>query len=233
MSAPSPALFYDKDGAPPKGVTESGVILVDLSKYSFNDIMADDNGSYKYEGSPAQAFYFCNNDCIKAHRADGKWIIKRRRGKKYVEETAPEGCVYILHRTYRRHKIETNFTNIACRLKLPHSNEFARYCLLINSWAAAQDEHQVFQKACHGNATRPLSMETPYMRTAPSVLNKMKDDIRAGSAPRDAYKNAIENSGGPYNSQSQSEEPRNPKQVCIEHFAFKIYHFSFLIVFKN
>ena len=149
---------------------------------------------------------------MKAHLIDGKWKVKRRNGQKYREETVANKDVYIIQRAYRRHKVETDFTNMVCTVKNAETNELSKYCLFVNDRKGGSDD-QNFQIACHGNAVLPHSLAVPLIRTKPSVLAKMKSDLKEGRKPYHIYTKAIDASGGPFQSSSQSAEPRNPKQV--------------------
>ena len=75
--------------------------------------MADDNGVFKYEGSPSKSFLYDNlqHTTTTAHLKDGRWLVKRRSGRKYFDEEVNPSDVFILTRTYRRHMVEKNFCN--------------------------------------------------------------------------------------------------------------------------
>ena len=52
------------------------MFLIDGDKYSLNDALCDDNGIYKYEGSPTNIVFYDNEECTKACQVEEKWYIK-------------------------------------------------------------------------------------------------------------------------------------------------------------
>ena len=199
--------------APPKGMVQKGMYLVDNLKHTLEDILADDNGSYSSEGSPTNSFHYDGSVCAKARLADGKWCIKQRNGKKYQDVEVPEKEVFILHRLYRQHKTEENFTNTVCRIKNVETKQFQRYCLVTYDWSKYPKEAEDFVKKCHGNAKKITAKSTPFIRTAKDTIQNMRSELQKGVRPQVAYGRCIESSGGPMRSSSMSKQPRNPKQV--------------------
>ncbi|XP_066921155.1 uncharacterized protein [Clytia hemisphaerica] len=211
-SSPDKDLFFNGSPSPPKGKT-SGIYLVDNNKYTFDDILADDNGVYTYEGSPTNHVYFENGYCYTAHKNENEngYFIKRRTGKRYVDEFVNRDNVYVLYRTYRRHTFYKGFTNVVCRIKNVDGVSL-RYCLVIYEWESGEEESN-FTVPCHGNAKTEIMKETPFLRTEKRIINTMKDNLKNGERPQDIYINNIESSGGPMNGTSVSSFPRNMKQI--------------------
>lgn len=175
--------------------------------------MADDNGVFKYEGSPSNNLHYDNLQCTTttAHLKEGKWFVKRRSGRKYVDEEVNPSKVFILTRTYKRHVVEKDFCNTICRIKNAASGKYQKYCLVINEWTGPQKSTLTMK--CHGNAKTDNAKATPFMRTERNVLKEMNAGIKNGGRIQEVYHSAIESSGGPLKCTSQSKQPRNPKQV--------------------
>ena len=126
---------------------------------------------------------------------EGKWFLKRRLGRKYIDEEVNPSEVFILTRTYRRHVVEKDFCNTICRIKNVASGKYQMYCLVINEWTGPQKSSPTMK--CHGNAKTDNTKATPYMRTERSVVKEMKASIENGGQIQEVYHTAIESSGGP------------------------------------
>lgn len=211
LSPSDPAYYYNGKTDPPKGDPKSGVFIVDTSNHSFGDVTADDNGAYINEGSPSNTLYFNGFEASKVHFIEGSWIRKERTGNKYVEVKVSSEDVYILTRTYRRHKANKQFTSIICRVKSAFTNSYGKYLLEINK--LDENTTDEFSLPCHGNSKSKNKKATPYMRTSPTTLNLIKNDITKGSSPQATYDIAIKEAGGPMQCSSQSMEPRDIRQV--------------------
>ena len=66
---------------------------------------------------------------------------------------------------------------------------------------------------CHGNANQLGSTEKSYIRTSKEILTKSGELLSSGMNIRDVYDSLNTLSGGPLGSTSQSNEPRNIKQL--------------------
>lgn len=208
---PNPDLLFEGEPSIPKGETNSGAYLIDLEKFKFSDILADDNGTYKYKGSPVLPFYFTGDDTLKAHSIDNKWYVKKRCCRTYTNVEVSAEKVFIIHRIYRSHKFHKSFTNIVCRVKRSDQTNFMKYCLTMYDWEKDSEEVDILVKLPHGNASRPNSITTPYIRTSSSTLRSMEEHLPTGEIPNKVYSQALQKSGGPFTSKSLSE----PKQVSL------------------
>ena len=198
------------------GCHKSGAYLVDGNKFTLNDVMCDDNGLYKHEGTPTNYCYYDGSKCIKAHEIKAKWYIKQRNGKKYFDREVESRKIFMLSRIYRRHRQETKFRNTVCRIKEINSEKFKRYMLVINEWDEGIEEpYQTLPKRCHGNAKTVTAKATPFLRTTKKTMDSLKDELEKGHRPTTVYDMGIQMSGGPFKCSSQSTQPRNPKQVKL------------------
>ena len=83
-----------------------------------------------------------------------KWYIKQRSGKKYIDREVDDSKIFVLQRTYRRHKKEEDFHNTICRIKHWKSNKYERFFLVLNDWAGGKEKpYSSLPKPCHGNAS--------------------------------------------------------------------------------
>ena len=84
-----------------------------------------------------------------------KWYIKQRSGKKYIDREVDDSKIFVLQRTYRRHKKEEDFHNTICRTKHWKSNKYERFFLVLNDWAGGKEKtYSSLPKPCHGNASK-------------------------------------------------------------------------------
>lgn len=174
--------------------------------------MADDNGVYTYDGCPTNLVYYENGTCFTAHQNENNgYYIKRRAGRKYNEEMVNRKSIFVLYRTYRRHSFHKDYSNIICRIK-DIDGAPKNYCLVINDWTNGHEENN-FIIPCHGNAKSHSAKSSPFIRTEQNVLKSMGEQINKGEKPQVIYHEAINSSGGPFKSVTQSQEPRNKKQV--------------------
>ena len=186
--------------------------MVDNERYTLDEIVADDNGVYTYEGCPTNLIHYENGVCQTVRKNENNdYFINRRTGQKYTKEIVDRTAVFVLYRTYRRHSFHCGYSNIICRVK-DLDGISQRYCLVINQWAN-EEEDTNFSLPCHGNAKTQNAKNTPFLRTEKNVLQSMKEDIKNGAKPQNVYQHAVCLSGGPFKSTTQSQQPRNQKQV--------------------
>ena len=85
-------------------------------------------------------------------------------------------------------------------------------------WEKVDEIPDSFEKTCHGNATSIKCRSRPFIRTAPSTISSMRATLTNGvTNPTLIYEDALNNSGGPFRSNSQSEEPRDMAQVSYSY----------------
>jgi len=148
----------------------SGIYLIDSQRHNFDAILADDNGHCINEGTPSSMVHFdkVTGSCITVHKQKYKdqYFIKKRIGRKYLEELVNNDSVFILQRYYRRHSFHKDFLNLICRIK-SLSGESKRYILIINEKNDSNKEN--FTIPCHGNATTTHAVTKPYLRTEKKV----------------------------------------------------------------
>jgi len=158
-----------------------------------------------------------SGNCTTVHKraTDDKYFYKKRTGRKYVEEYVDSKNIYVLFRCYRRHNFHNNFLNLICRIKTLDGH-WQKYSLVINHWDDKENrKEESFKLPCHGNSKSELATSKPFLRTEKQVTEKIKACLADGKKPHEVYTTLIKSSGGPYNISSQSEEPRNLKQVLF------------------
>ena len=84
----------------------------------------------------------------------GKMIYKTKKWKKYIDREVDDSKIFVLQRTYRRHKKEGDFHNTICRIKHWKSNKYERFFLVLNDWSGGKEKpYSSLPKPCHGNAS--------------------------------------------------------------------------------
>lgn len=200
------------------------MFLVDHERYSFCQILADDNGVYRNQGCPINYVTFDGKNCTTVHKKDDKFIFKKRVGRNYEDKVIDHKDVFILMRHYRRHSFHKNFLNIVCRINRINCKS-EKYCLVINHWDG--DSQQNLSIPCHGNSKNLHATSRPFLTTEKDVTGKIKTALNGGKKSSEVYTELINSSGGPLKSKSTSEQPRNLKQVIL------ILKYSILLSFKR
>ena len=145
----------------------------------------------------------------------GKMIYKTKKCKKYIDREVDDSKIFVLQRTYRRHKKEEDFHNTICRIKHWKSNKYERFFLVLNDWAGGKEKpYSSLSKPCHGNASTENAKKLPFARTDKKTSALLKKKLAEGHRSTFVYEMGIETSGGSLKSTSQSPQPGNPKQVC-------------------
>ena len=70
-------------------------------------------------------FFFDNEECKKSGAE--KMVHKAKKWKKYIDREVDDSKIFLLQRTYRRHKEEEDFHNTICRIKNWKSNKYERF----------------------------------------------------------------------------------------------------------
>ena len=146
-----------------------------------------------------------------------KWYRKRRYRNQYLYQEVPlqKGFYSVTNIPAQRHKAQHGFINIMQHVKSVLTNEYHRYGLMIYQWDKTACRTEDVQAGPHWNARKRNSLATPYIRTSPSLLSNIREDLQNGMNPTKAYENANEKSGGSFQSTSQCRESRNLKQVSF------------------
>lgn len=61
-------------------------------------------------------------------------------------------------------------------------------------------------------------MTKPYLRTAPGKIKLIRQQLENGAKPSTVYEKAVEEAGGQFKSYTQSEEPRDLRQVSCSFY---------------
>ena len=84
----------------------------------------------------------------------GKMVHKAKKWKKCIDREVDDSKIFVLQRTYRRHKKEEDFHNTIYRIKHWKSNKYERFFLVSNDWAGGKEKpYSSLSKPCHGNAS--------------------------------------------------------------------------------
>lgn len=199
-----------KENGPLKSVRENKMFT--LETFDQDEIMCDDNGAYK-NLKVVKTYYrvqFITTTKIKTQLAhtDGKdFFVKERRSRKYVNVSVPTDEVYLLERTYRDNKNFKGLRHLVVRAKNTIKHE--RFCCVIYSRSAETIEDDTVLLP-HGNSKKNLS--SSYIRTSKTILEKEDEMLEMEGRPSMVYDQMVRNAN-PFTSCSQSQEPRNLKQV--------------------
>ena len=137
-----------------------------------------------------------------------KCYIKQRSGKKYIDRELDDSKIFVLQRTYRRHKKEEDFHSTIRRIKHWKSNKYERFFLVLNYGAGGKEKpYSSLPKPCHGNASTEHVKKPPFVRTDKKTTALLKKMLGEGHRPTVVYEMGIEMSGGPLKSTSQSHRP--------------------------
>ena len=169
--------------------------VIDLRFVTFEDLEADDNGSYINNGSPTHTFE-CDFTAEKLTTCK-RIATKRIEGSNY----------YYLVRKYRKCASATDLTRTIS------------YCLtlsgeILNQVAFVQydfkgEEHK-FKLLGHGNAK--AKHVAPYQRTKESTKACLRLNLE-DNTPKEAFKKTNRELGGAMIAASAGQTPRNRKQA--------------------
>ena len=119
-------------------------------------------------------FYYDGTLCMKTVLRDGKYYIKQRKGRQYIDTEVVDTCIYMLTRLYRKHRSLEGFQSIFCRLRRITDQNFMRFALMMYFW---DDIRKAWPPAAdnsvhpsHGNArtSNHNATFTPFMRSLSS-----------------------------------------------------------------
>ena len=179
----------------PQRVQINASFLIDLKCVTFEDLEADDNGSYINNGSPTHSFE-CAFNAEKLTKCK-RVAIKRIEGSNY----------YYLVRKYRKCASATDLTRTISYCLTPSGE-------ILNQVAFVQynfkgEEHK-FKLLGLGNAKSKHS--APYQRTKESTKAHLRLNLK-DNTPKEAFQKTNRELGGAMVATSAGQTPRNRKQA--------------------
>ena len=177
--------------------------------YTINQINCDDNGAYGDTRSVKKHYYVQeeNGKLIvnTLYKEGNQYLQHVRNGRSYDKLLVEPSKVYTIERYYRRNKSFPGLRHMVVKVK----NVDKMYCenvfCVVYSYNKSSADYELLP---HGSST---NAGHPYIRTSQAILNE-EDQMLTTSKPHKVYDEMVK-SANPLKSSSQSEEPRNLKQV--------------------
>ena len=185
------------------------------TKQKLDEIVSDDNGAYLHTSSTSKEYVveFDSSSSLTSRivhmDASGEFYYKKRNGRSYDVVQVEKDTVFMMHRYYRKSKSFPGLRQMIVRVSPIHATKERDYCCVIYSYSGdveAEREHVL----PHGNATK---RSRPYVKTTKETLSKIDAHLLNGKTTQETYDLTLEESGGPMKSKSQSEQPRDQKQI--------------------
>ena len=205
---------------PLKGVRTNR--LYTIKKSLFNDATTDDNGAYYNSSSTKKKFYVkidCENRTVESRIVHtdtvGKYYYKEREGRDYNHVRVDANNVYQLERYYRKNKSISDLKRVLVKVTPEKDADECDYCCVIYSLCAESEESARDATVIlpHGNTNTDVTRQKPYIRTAKKTFQETDELLASGNSVSSVYDTMLEKSGGPFQSTSQSNEPRDRKQI--------------------
>jgi hypothetical protein len=148
----------------PKSVRKKSIFLVNLNDFDFDDLKADDNGSWAHNGVGEKYYTIENAFSNKITQKINPLNLKNSRWP----SDFPENAYRI-----RRYSYESKANPVFIRKYVRMDDKDAQFdkCLLLYYWKNEKEEQdQPFSTPCHGNAS---NSSTSYIRSEKSTLDKV------------------------------------------------------------
>lgn len=197
---------------PLKGVREN--LLYTIKSHTLEEVTCDDNGAYLNPRSAKKSYHVefskCSLKASVAHLIGEEYICYTRNGRRYERQVKPTDSIYEIHRYYRDSKSFSDMRQMIVRIKCVGKRDLEPFMCIVYTKDDDMQQDEMGQIMPHGNVLQK-NQDRPYIRTSQAVFD-MQDDLVMTSTPSEVYHNSI-SSVGPYESTSQSNEPRNARQV--------------------
>ena len=177
----------------------TATFVIDLEKVDHRDISADDNGIYGKHSSPSERVKLKLTDKGKIDS-----VATLNRGQANSSQDEDESELFIVRRQYSWHKSTDDFCRIVS--KVEHDGSYLRYAIVQYK---VGDKCRHFSLLPHGNDRR--DDKEPYLRTKPSIMEKIKSKGKNESAKR--VIRHLQGSDGVTGVESPREIPRDRQQV--------------------
>ncbi|KXJ18326.1 High affinity nerve growth factor receptor, partial [Exaiptasia diaphana] len=188
--------------AVPTMVQKSAVYVVDLSSVQILDLAVDDCGAYGNHSSPSVVVEVDVDD-------DGNLgSAVRNVYKNEVQQSLRQAKVrqFTVKRQYSWHKLSKDYKRVIIKVE---ENNTILPLAIIQYIIKTRDPSKLFEKA-HGGSTRNSS---PYIRTKPSVLEKIRSLGHNQAKPKEIISEIERQAGDVRCMSSPSSIPRDRNQV--------------------
>ena len=191
---------------------------------SLSDITCDDNGSYRDSNSNSKLYYVKmdgNSTTVSSvNEVPGKPFYYRERvGRKWANIDVSNEYVYKLVRYYRSNKTIPGLKMMVVTVESHDGKKMCPYFCVVYSLETEKSvetlDDDIIEVVClpHGNSKQPSDLSQPYIRTNPSILKNIDSKLEKCSSASSVFYDVLVDSGGPMNTLSQANQPRNTKQV--------------------
>ena len=192
---------------PLKGICHNKMYTV--VGYTINQINCDDNGAYGDTRSVKKHYYVQeeNGKLIvnTLYKEGNQYLQHVRNGRSYDKLLVEPSKVYTIERYYRRNKSFPGLRHMVVKVKNVDKMYYEDFFCVVYSYNKSSADYELLP---HGSST---NAGHPYIRTSQAILNE-EDQMLTTSKPHKVYDEMVK-SANPLKSSSQSEEPRNLKQV--------------------
>ena len=197
-----------------KSVRESKVYTV--RNHTLESITCDDNGVYASSNQNNRTFdaEISNHSTVTVrtcHKEDGIFHYKEKTGQGYTKCPVEQEDVFELEKYCRWNKTFTQLKRMVYRIKSVSKPDYEPYICPVysinsDSYSKIVHDREVRE---HGNSKQ----KQPYHRTDPTILKRQDMLLSANKPLQEVYDLLLDESGGPIQSNSMSQEPRNLKQI--------------------
>ena len=145
------------------------------------------------------------------HKEDGIFHYKEKTGQGYTKCLVEEEDVFELEKYYRRKKTFSQLKRTIYRIKNLSKSDYEPYiCVVysINSDSYSKTVHDREVRE-HGNSKQ----KRPCHRKDPTILKCQDKLLTAKKLPQEVYDLLLDESSGPMQLNSMSQESRNLKQI--------------------
>ena len=139
----------------------------------------------------------------------GEFCFKIRVGRTCETVHINKDLVYSLSRYYRKSKSFSGLQQLIVRITPVQEESQIENCCVVYSLDSEMKEGEV-RLLLYGNA---LKRARPYIRTYGQIMEKLSDNLFSGKSVIEVYNLTLKESGGPLKCTSQSQQPRDQKQV--------------------
>ena len=196
-----------------KGIRKNYVFT---KKEDVGNIVADDNGAYLVTASATRQFkvnVYWSEDKLEVQGvhmdSPGEFCLKKRVGRPYETVHINKDSVYSVSRYYRKSKSFPGLRQLIVRITPVQKESRIEHFSMVYSLDSVMKQEEL-SVLPHGNA---LKRTRPYICTSRKTMDKLLDNLSSEKSVIEVYDLTLEESGGPQKSTSQSQQPRDKKQV--------------------
>ena len=147
----------------------------------------------------------------KCHKEDGIVHYKEKIGQGCTKCRVEEEDVFELEKYYRWNKTFTQLKRTIYTIKNLSKSDYEPYICVVYSINSDS-----YSKTVHDREVREhdnSKQKRQYHRTDPTILKPQDTLLTSNKSPQEVYDLQLDESGGPMQSNSMSQKPRNLKQI--------------------